>query len=118
MVTMSQLPAPAPATSSTTTAPRGPVAALVTVRFGEFLREQKLISDEQWLAALAAHWSGMLSGPRQRIGDTLVELGLLPSEVVERAAALFHDGLDVVEVSLPGPARPVRPRLPSQVAGL
>lgn len=69
--------------------------ALITVRFGEFLRDRQLINDEQWLAALAAHWS---ANPRRRFGDTLVELGLLPSAVVEDAADVFHDGLDVVEI--------------------
>lgn len=72
-------------------------AALVTVRFGEFLRERNLISDEQWLAALAMHWS---ESPRRRLGDTLVDLAILPSRVVEEAADVFHDGLDVVEVRL------------------
>ena len=72
-------------------------AALVTVRFGEFLRERNLISDEQWLAALATHWS---ESPRRRIGDTLVDLEILPSHMVEEAADVFHDGLDVVEVRL------------------
>lgn len=71
---------------------------LVTVRFGEFLRDRLLINDEQWLAALAAHWS---ESPRRRFGDTLVDLGLLPSSIVEDAAHVFHDGLDVVEVHLP-----------------
>lgn len=73
-------------------------AALVTVRFGEFLRERNLINDEQWLAALATHWS---ESPRRRFGDALVELGVLPSEIIEEAADVFHDGLDVVEVHLP-----------------
>lgn len=73
-------------------------AALVTVRFGEFLRERNLINDEQWLAALGVHWS---ETPRRRFGDALVELGVLPSDVVEEAAGVFHDGLDVVEVHLP-----------------
>ena len=72
-------------------------ASLVTVRFGEFLREKNLISDEQWLAALATHWS---ESPRRRLGDTLVDLEILPSEAVEEAADVFHDGLDVVEVRL------------------
>jgi hypothetical protein len=72
-------------------------AALVTVRFGEFLREKNLISEEQWLAALATHWS---ESPRRRIGDALVELDILTSEDVEEAADVFHDGLDVVEVRL------------------
>lgn len=70
-------------------------ASLVTVRFGEFLREKNLISEEQWLAALATHWS---ETPRRRLGDTLVELDILSSQDVEQAADVFHDGLDVVEV--------------------
>lgn len=76
----------------TTTSP-----ALVTVRFGEFLRERNLISEEQWLAALATHWS---ESPRRRLGDTLVDLDILSSQSVEEAADVFHDGLDVVEVRL------------------
>ena len=78
-----------------TTPPR--VAALETVRFGEFLRDQMLLSEEQWLAALAQHWS---AEPRQRIGEAVVALGFLSAEIVERAADEFHDGLDVVEISL------------------
>ncbi len=73
-------------------------AALLTVRFGEFLRERNLIDDEQWLAALATHWS---ESPRRRFGDALVDLGVLPSEIIEEAADVFHDGLDVVEVHVP-----------------
>lgn len=72
-----------------------PGAHLVAVRFGEFLRDCDLINDEQWLAALASHWS---EEPRRRIGDIVVAHGYLPAEVVERAAHQFHDGLDVVEV--------------------
>lgn len=72
-----------------------PRAHLVAVRFGEFLRDCELISDEQWLAALAAHWS---EEPRRRIGDIVVAHGYLTADVVERAASQFHDGLDVVEV--------------------
>lgn len=71
-------------------------AVLVTVRFGEYLRDQLLLSEEQWLAALAAHWS---EEPRRRFGDTVVAQGFLSAEAVERAAAEFHDGLDVVEIS-------------------
>lgn len=78
-------------------------AALVTVRFGEFLREKNLISDEQWLAALATHWS---ETPRRRLGDTLVDLEILDSQAVEDAADVFHDGLDVVEVRFPATASP------------
>ena len=75
------------------TAPR--MAVLETVRFGEYLRDQMLLSEEQWLAALAAHWS---AEPRRRIGETVVDLGFLSHDSIERAAAEFHDGLDVVEV--------------------
>lgn len=75
--------------------PVPPRAHLVAVRFGEFLRDCELITDEQWLAALAAHWS---EEPRRRIGDIVVAHGYLPADVVERAAHQFHDGLDVVEV--------------------
>jgi hypothetical protein len=72
-----------------------PIATLETVRFGEFLRDRHLISDEQWLAALADHWSA----PRRRmIGLAIVENGFLSWEQVEAEARVFHDDLDVVEV--------------------
>ncbi|MBK9032525.1 MAG: hypothetical protein IPL61_14645 [Myxococcales bacterium] len=74
------------------------MAVLLTVRFGEFLRDQMLLSEEQWLAALACHWS---AEPRQRFGDTVASLGFLSAEIIERAAAEFHDGLDVIEVGAP-----------------
>ena len=73
------------------------IATLEPVRFGEFLRDRQLISDEQWLAALAAHWSAAAPG-RRRIGRTIVEAGFLPEDVVEAEARVFHDDLDVVEV--------------------
>jgi hypothetical protein len=72
-----------------------PPATLEPVRFGEFLRDRNLISDEQWLAALADHWS---SARRRRIGSTIVAQGFLPADVVEAEARLFHDDLDIVEV--------------------
>ena len=74
------------------------IATLEPVRFGEFLRDRQLISDEQWLAALAAHWSAASPG-RRRIGRTIVEAGFLPEDVVEAEARVFHDDLDVVEVA-------------------
>lgn len=67
---------------------------LEPVRFGEFLRERHLISDEQWLAALAEHWSN----PVRRIGETLVQQGVLPRQVVEAEARIFHEDLDVIEI--------------------
>lgn len=78
----------------------GAPATLEQVRFGEFLLERKLISDEQWLAALADHWSARA---RQSIGATIVAKGFLASAVVESQARVFHDDevdadLDVIEV--------------------
>jgi hypothetical protein len=75
-----------------------PVATLEPVRFGEFLLARNLISDEQWLAALAEHWSAAVAGLRQRIGNTIIDHGFLAKEVVEREARAFHDEIEVVEV--------------------
>jgi hypothetical protein len=76
-----------------------PLATLEPVRFGEFLLHRNLISDEQWLAALAVHWSA--SGlKRQSIGTTIVAQGFLASEIVEREARAFHDDIEVVEIEL------------------
>lgn len=80
----------------------GPVATLEPVRFGEFLRERSLITEEQWLAALAQHWSAPL---RRRIGATIVERGYLTADVVEAAARAYHE-LDVVEVWSSDPTAP------------
>jgi len=67
------------------------VAILEPVRFGEFLRDRALITEEQWLAALAEHWSAPV---RQPIGATIVARGFLSTEVVEAEARLFHDDHD------------------------
>jgi hypothetical protein len=67
---------------------------LEPLRFGEFLRDRSLISDEQWLAALAWHWANR----SQRIGDAIVEQGFLPRQVVESEARVFHDDLQVIEI--------------------
>jgi hypothetical protein len=76
-------------------ASRPTLATLEPVRFGEFLRERKLLSDEQWLAVLAEHWSA----PRRRlIGTVVVEAGYLPRDIVEAEARAFHDDLEVIEV--------------------
>jgi hypothetical protein len=75
------------------------VATLEPVRFGEFLLLRHLISDEQWLAALAEHWSALAAGgKRRRIGSTIVEHGFLAREIVESEARAFHEDIDVVEV--------------------
>lgn len=71
-----------------------PAAILEPLRFGEYLRERNLITDEQLIAALAAHWSDR----RFTIGRTLVEQGILPFELVEAEARAYHHELDVVEV--------------------
>ena len=75
--------------------PASRVATLEPLRFAEYLREKHLISDEQWLAALADHWSSRTHG---RIGETLIAQGVLPTEVVEDQARVFHDELDVLEI--------------------
>ena len=94
-------------------APRTPqsLATLEPVRFGEFLRDRKLITDEQWLAALADHWS---NPHRRRIGNAIVDCGFLPEAVVESEARVFHDDLDVIEVvSRPGQDRESRSNSPT-----
>ena len=74
-------------------------ATLEPVRFGEFLRDRHLISDEQWLSALADHWSAAIRGSRRRIGSMIIESGFLPREIVESEARVFHDDLEVIEVT-------------------
>ena len=74
-----------------------PLATLEPVRFGEFLLLRNMITDEQWLAALAEHWSA--AGPSRRsIGRTIVANGFLAQEAIDRAAREFHDEIDVVEI--------------------
>jgi hypothetical protein len=75
------------------------IATLEPVRFGEFLLARRQITDEQWLAALAEHWSKAATGRYQRIGNTIVDHGFLARETVEAEAQAFHDGIDVVEVA-------------------
>ncbi|MEZ4366396.1 MAG: hypothetical protein R2939_08925 [Kofleriaceae bacterium] len=79
------------------------LAVLAPVRFGEFLRDRAVITEEQWLAALAEHWSRR-AVPAQvaascRLGDVVVEQGVVPQQVVEAEARAYH-GLDVVEVDV------------------
>ena len=88
------------------------VATLEPVRFGEFLRERNLISDEQWLAALAEHWSAL---PRaRRIGATIVANGFLPADVVEAEARAFHDDIEVIEV-VPRSEKTTLPSIPTPI---
>jgi hypothetical protein len=75
-----------------------PLATLEPVRFGEFLLTKNLITDEQWLAALADHWSSAVTGHRRRIGATIIEWGFLAPEVVEAEARAFHEDIEVIEV--------------------
>lgn len=91
-----------------------PVATLEPVRFGEFLRDRNMISDEQWLAALAEHWSEPFGGRHKLIGTTIIENGYLPAEVVEAEARVFHDDLDVVEV-VPRSEKTTLPVVPVQM---
>lgn len=86
------------------------LATLEPVRFGEFLRDRHLISDAQWLEALAMHWS---SPRRRKIGVTIVESGFLPEDIVEAEARAFHDDLDIVEV-IPRSERTTLPSMPAQ----
>ena len=65
---------------------------LQRIRFGEFLVEKNILSDEQLLAALAEHWSN-----GGRIGAAITRSGFLPEEEIERQAAIYHD-LDVIEI--------------------
>jgi hypothetical protein len=74
-----------------------PVATLEPVRFGEFLLHRKLISDEQWLAALAIHWSAP-GHVRRPIGSTIVASGFLAPDVVEAEARVFHEEIEVIEI--------------------
>lgn len=69
-----------------------PRRKLERIRFGEFLLEKKLLSDEQLLEALAEHWSN-----GGKIGAAISRAGFLPPEEIERQAALYH-GLDVIEI--------------------
>lgn len=63
-----------------------------TIRFGEFLYAQNLLTDAQLLEVLAHHWSN-----GGRIGKAISRHGYLTTAQVEQQAALYH-GLDVVEI--------------------
>jgi hypothetical protein len=92
-----------------------PPATLEPVRFGEFLLARHQITDEQWLAALADHWS---SAKRERIGDTIVSHGFLAAEIVEAEARAFHDEIEVVEIMETAPrSERVTLELPTHKSG-
>jgi len=78
-----------------------PLATLEPVRFGEFLLSRNLITDEEWLAALADHWTEATFSPAayRRIGTTIVASGFLDEDVVEAQARAFHDEIDIVEIT-------------------
>lgn len=63
-----------------------------TIRFGEFLYAQELLTDAQLLEVLAHHWSN-----GGRIGTSIRQHGYLTAEQIEQQAALYH-GLDVIEI--------------------
>lgn len=65
---------------------------LLPIRFGEFLCERKLITDEQLLDALGDHW---VNGGR--IGAAIARRGFLSSNEIEVQADIYH-GLDVIEI--------------------
>jgi hypothetical protein len=74
------------------------IATLEPVRFGEFLLARQQITDEQWLAALAVHWSSSAFGRHRLIGTTMVEHGFLAADALEAEVRAFHDEIDVVEI--------------------
>jgi hypothetical protein len=55
------------------------------LRFGEFLRERRAISDEQWLDAVADHFAAGGS-----FGATVARRGFLSTDEVERWADEYH----------------------------
>jgi hypothetical protein len=65
---------------------------LQRIRFGEFLRDQNLIDDEQLIAALGDHWSN-----GGTIGAAIARHGFLSPIEVEQQARRFHN-LNVVEI--------------------
>ena len=79
-----------------------PLATLEPVRFGEFLLARHQITDEQWLAALAEHWSRAITGKYERIGNTIVSRGFLARETVEAEARAFHE-IEVIEIAEDAP---------------
>jgi len=71
----------------------GSQKGLVTLRFGEFLFQQDLITEEQLLQALADHWSN-----GGNIGSAINRQGFLSEFQIEEQAHAYH-ALELVEVS-------------------
>lgn len=69
----------------------GPVR-LTAIRFGEFLCQRDLITEEQLLEALGDHWSN-----GGNIGSAVLRQGFLDIHEIERQAAAYHS-LDTVEI--------------------
>ncbi|MCP4449654.1 MAG: hypothetical protein GY811_30635 [Myxococcales bacterium] len=65
---------------------------LTPIRFGEFLCQRELITEEQLLEALGDHWSN-----GGNIGSAIRRQGFLDLEEIEREAVAYHS-LDTVEV--------------------
>ena len=66
---------------------------LEPIRFGEYLLERKVISDGEYLDALADHFAN-----GGRFGIALARRGIMSTDTVERFAAEYH-ALRVVEVA-------------------
>jgi len=58
---------------------------LVPFRFGDFLVERRVLTEQQLLDVLAEHW---MSG--HRLGESVVRKGYLPTAEVERLAREFE----------------------------
>ncbi len=69
-----------------------PPAHLLPIRFGEFLCEKNLISDEQLLDALGEHWAH-----GGRIGAVISRRGFISQIDIERLAAEYH-ALSIIEI--------------------
>ncbi|MBL4636784.1 MAG: hypothetical protein JKY56_23235 [Kofleriaceae bacterium] len=70
----------------------GTATVLRAIRFGEFLCERELISEEQLLQALGDHWSN-----GGNIGAAVCRGGFLNREKIEMEAEVYHS-LDTIEV--------------------
>ena len=96
--TSGDLGSSSPATTAVSAASSQPQAQgsvairLTRIRFGEFLCQRNLISEEQLLEALGDHWSN-----GGNIGSAVHRQGFLDRDEIERQADAYHS-LDTVEV--------------------